>query len=365
MRVAIDARMAHGEPTGIGRVTLNLIENLPRLDSSHEYLVLSRDGGLRLPPLSNVRQVVAPFGHLSVRVQTGLPRLIRRSGADVVHHLFYVIPLASSVPFVVTIHDTLYSHFPGLLPRWRRPVYRFLMRYAMARSRRVICTSESTARDVVRFFPNAPASKMRVVHNGVESRFAPREVPDPRAGRASLGLPEAYVLYVGNHRGHKNLERLIHAFAAVKAEVPHALVLTPPAGRGAERTLRAVADAGVADRVLFRNMPDEELPIVYALADVFVYPSLYEGFGLPPLESMACGTPVVTSNVSSLPEVVGEAAVLVDPTSIEEIAGAIRRVICDKDLAGDLRSRGVERARLFSWESAARRTLEIYLQAAG
>jgi len=361
LRIAIDARMAVPRPTGIGRVAVNLIENLARLDSSHEYMAISREGNLpQLSDLRNVTNVRAPFGHLSPRVHTHLPGIIKRSGAELVHFLYFFTPLYSPVPSVVTVFDTTYSRFPHLIPRRRRLLYKFCMKQCMGRARLVICPSESTSAELCRFFPGTPKSKVRVIYLGVEDRFQPPPTPDLHEIRASLGLPEQYIAYVGNHRGHKNLRRLIEAFSHAAKHVPHSLVLPRAEGPGSEITLGAAAECGAAGRILFHPMPDEHLPLVYGLADAFLFPSLSEGFGLPPLEAMACGTPVITSNASSLPEVVGDAGIMVDPHDVEALAEAILRVLRGPDLRREMQAKGLAQAKKFSWQETARQTLNVY-----
>jgi glycosyltransferase involved in cell wall biosynthesis len=366
VKIAIDARLILPHPTGIGRVTINLIEALTRLEPGHEYIAISRDGELpqvRVP--ESLTHIKAPFGYMSHRVHTDLPGLIRRSGTSLVHFQFYVTPLVCPVPSVVTVHDTIYSRYPEILPKWRQALYRLFMKRSMDQARYVICPSQSTADDIRRFFPSVEQSKLKVVYNGVETRFEPPDVADREKAKAALGLPESYVMYLGNHRKHKNLGRLIRAFSKVAGDVPHMLVMPPAEGKGSDETLQAISECGIAGRVAFHKMPDESLPLFYGLADAFVFPSLYEGFGLPPLEAMASGTPVVCSDSSSLPEVVGDAALLVDPMDTEHIASAIRGVLTDTELAETMRSRGLERARSFSWERTARQTLDAYHQALG
>ena len=361
MRAAIDTRMVLGQPTGIGRVAVNLLENLARLGPAHEFIAISLEGKLQtLSSLANVTHIRAPFGHLSVRVHTCLPRIIKQSGAELAHYLYFVMPLYSPVPSVVTMFDTTYSRFPALLPLHHRLLYKFCMRQCVRQARRVICPSEAAADDLRRFFPKTPESKVRIIYLGVEGRFKPREAPDASAARAELGLPEQYILYVGNHRGHKNLKRLIEAFSCAAKYVPHYLVLPRAAGSGSDITLQAVAEFEAADRIIFHPMPDKYLPLIYGLADVFVFPSLSEGFGLPPLEAMACGTPVITSNASSLPEVVGDAGIMVDPYNVEELAEAILRVLRDPDLRREMSAKGLEQAKKFSWKETARQTLKVY-----
>ena len=361
MRVAIDARMIHSRPTGIGRVTINLIEHLARIGSKHEFVAIGPDEALnQLGNARNIFRARAPFSHLSLRAHTEFPKIIKQSGVDIVHYLYFVTPLYSPVPSVVTLFDATYARFPNLFPPHHRLLYRFCMNQCIKQSRHIICSSQATSEDLYRFFPGSYEHKIRVIPLGVESRFKPVEISDISAARNALGLPDPYILYVGNYRGQKNLRRLIEAFSSIAKDIPHHLVLPKATGPGSEITLSAVDECRLADRILFHSMPDDDLPLIYGLADAFVFPSLSEGFGLPPLEAMACGTPVITSNISSLPEVVGDAGIMVDPYNVEELAEAIRRVLSDAQLRQQMRQKGLERAALFTWENTARKTVEVY-----
>jgi glycosyltransferase involved in cell wall biosynthesis len=348
-------------PTGIGRATVNLIDNLARVGPEHEFVAMSLTGEIPgLSSLPNVTHIKAPYGHLSPAMHYGMPRLIRRSRCDLAHYLYFVTPLYSPVPAVVTLFDTTYSRFPELLPPHHRLLYRFCMRRCVRRAKRIVCSTRAAVEDLRGFFPETDSSKIRVIPLGVDERFRPQDVADPDAAKAELGLPDKYVLYLGNHRGHKNLRRLIQAFDYIATRTPHSLVLPRPSGPGAEITLSAVERAEARERIVFHPMPDEHLPLIYSLADVFVFPSLSEGFGLPPLEAMACGTPVVASNISSIPEVVGDAGILADPYDAEGIAKLTIRALMDSGLRRDLRARGLEQAQRFSWKETARLTLNLY-----
>jgi glycosyltransferase involved in cell wall biosynthesis len=234
---------------------------------------------------------------------------------------------------------------------------------AAHRSARILTVSEASKRDILKFF-NVPPEKVVVVYNAIDERFSCEPLPEDVARvRARFQLDQRFVLYVGNIKPHKNVERLIEAFQALRRRDLHDIKLliigdeisSFPALR------RAVHRHKLHKHVRFLGyLPDETLAILYHLASVFVFPSLYEGFGLPPLEAMASGTPVVTSNVSSLPEIVGDAAILVDPYSVDAIEDGMRRVLTDPILAADMRRKGLLRARQFSWQQSVAKTLAIY-----
>jgi glycosyltransferase involved in cell wall biosynthesis len=270
---------------------------------------------------------------------------------------------------VVTIHDCIHLMFPQYLRSRLAFAYaRASIGMAARRATRVLTVSESSKRDILRFVDVSP-DKIDVIYNGYDERFGaePREEDVVRV-RERYQLHDEFVLYAGNVKPHKNLERVIQALHRVRARgLDHLkLVLIGDEISKYSALRRAVHQHQLHKYVRFLGyMPEETLAVMYRLAAVFVFPSLYEGFGLPPLEAMASGTPVVTSNVSSLPEVAGDAAVLVDPYDPEAIADGIYRVLTDEGLRHDLRQKGLNRARQFSWEDSARRVRAIYQQAGG
>jgi glycosyltransferase involved in cell wall biosynthesis len=287
-----------------------------------------------------------------------------RTRAGLLHEPHYVLPPLTHCRSVVTIHDCIHLRFPQYLPKRGALAYaRAQMGSAAGRSNRILTVSEASKRDILEFFKVAP-EKVTVIYNGIDERFATPPPEDKmRAIEERYQLQGEFALYVGNVKPHKNVERLLDAFHLVRQsglEDLKLVVIGDDISKYAALR-RAVHRYNLHKYVRFLGfLPDETLAVVYRLAAVFVFPSLYEGFGLPPLEAMACGTPVVTSNVSSLPEVMGDAALLVDPYSAEAIADAMRRVLTDTALRSDLSARGLARAGEFSWERSARRVREIY-----
>jgi glycosyltransferase involved in cell wall biosynthesis len=231
--------------------------------------------------------------------------------------------------------------------------------YSARRSRRVIALSQSTKNDLGRLF-GIPEEKIEVVPCGVDPRFQPLRGNLISQFRQRRGLPERMILFVGTIEQRKNVSLLLEAYAQIKKDIPHALVLAGARGWGADGVMARAERLGLADVIFAGYVEQEELPLWYNAADLLAYPSLYEGFGLPPLEAMASGTPVVTSNTSSLPEVVGDAGILVDPRNGDEIASAILKVLHDKGLQEEMRKRGLERAKRFTWQGAAEKTVRVY-----
>jgi glycosyltransferase involved in cell wall biosynthesis len=364
VRVAIDARKLHD--FGIGTYIRNLLRQLARTDCRTEYVLLCRQADLDIGPQlgPNFRTVLEPSPNYSLREQIHVPWVLHRERPDVYHAPHYVLPAGVRCRSVVTIHDCIHLMFPQYLPNKAAYAYaRASMWTAARRSHRILTVSEASKRDILHFF-NVPAGKIVVVHNAIDDLFwqVPAAVDVARV-RERYQLNHQFVLYVGNIKPHKNLVRLIEAFAGFRAsgfdEVKLLIIGDEISKLPALR--RAVHRHKLHKHVRFLGyLPDHTLAILYRLAAVFVFPSLYEGFGLPPLEAMASGTPVITSNVSSLPEVAGDAAVLVDPYDVDSIADGLRRVVSDSALAAELRRKGLERAREFSWERSVEKTRQVY-----
>ena len=364
VRVAIDARKLHD--FGIGTYIRNLLRQLARIDRETDYVLLSPETDLdiaaHLGP--NFRTVLEPSPNYSLREQIHVPLVLRRERPDVYHAPHYVLPPAVPCRSVVTIHDCIHLMFPQYLPNKAAYLYaRASMWAAVKRSTCILTVSEASKRDILHFFNVAP-EKIVVAYNAIDDHFwlTPPEEEVARV-RERYQLDHPFVLYVGNIKPHKNLVRLIEAFAELRRTGPDELKLLIigdeisklPALR------RAVHRHKLHKHVRFLGyVSDGTLRILYRLAALFVFPSLYEGFGLPPLEAMASGTPVVASNQSSLPEVMGDAAVLVDPYDVGSIVDGMRRVLTDPVLASDLRRRGPARAREFSWARSVEQTHAVY-----
>jgi len=285
------------------------------------------------------------------------------------HAPHYVLPPLVPCRSVVTIHDCIHLMFPQYLPNRMALAYaRSSIGMAARRATRVMTVSESSKRDILRFVDVEP-ERIDVIYNAYDERFAVEPAEDDIVRvRERYQLHDEFVLYAGNVKPHKNLERLIDAFSLVRQRgFDHLkLVLIGDDISKYAALRRAVHQHQLHKYVRFLGyLPQETLAVMYRLAGVFVFPSLYEGFGLPPLEAMASGTPVVTSNVSSLPEVAADAAVLVDPYDPVAIADGIERVLTDEGLRVDLRRRGLARARQFSWEQSVRRVHAIYNEVGG
>lgn len=346
---------------GITWYIYNLLAHLP--PSDHRYTAfLGERKAEGLFPQVDLRFSRLPTGNPLVRIlweQAVLPFQLVKEGIDLFHSLAFVQPLFCSCPGVVTIYDLSFLLFPEGFNPWKRLYLRYMTPYSARRSRRVIALSQSTKNDLSRLF-RIPGEKIEVIPCGVDPRFRPLNGNLVSRFRQRRGLPEGMILFVGTIERRKNVGLLLEAYAQIEKDIPHALVLAGARGWGADGILAQAERLDLAHVIFAGYVEQEELPLWYNAADLLAYPSLYEGFGLPPLEAMASGTPVLTSNTSSLPEVVGDAGILVDPQNADEIARAMLKVLRDKGLQEEMQKRGLERAKRFTWQGAAEETVRVY-----
>jgi len=375
VRIAIDTRRI--SDFGVGTYIRNVVRTLGRLDQTNEYILIGDPGPLReigeLPP--NFLSVPYELSETSPRNYIEFQHVVRKHRCDLLHvpHLFSV-PQYIPCRYVVTVHD-LVEHLypPAHESSLSRALHLYFTRRVLRRAARIFAVSNSTKTDLVQLF-HIPAQKIEVVYNAIDERFRRGHATDADrqliAERYQVSYP--FVLYAGNIKPHKNVVRIIEAFSALKAELQKEgeytdlrLIIIGDELSKHPDLRRTVVRSGVSDQVRFLGfVPIDVLRIFYDTAKIFVFPSLYEGFGLPPLEAMAHGTPVVTSNTSSLPEVVGNAAVLVNPENVFEIMHALHRVLLDQELRERLKRRAYEQAERFSWETSVRRMLQVYEQVA-
>ncbi|MCS6860146.1 MAG: glycosyltransferase family 4 protein [Abditibacteriales bacterium] len=369
MRIGIDARTTLSPKTGDRTYTLNLVRALAQIDAENEYFLLldrAPPPGL-LPEALNFHPLVIPtfWGRWWTMVQ--VPLVARRARMDVLH-VQYIAPPWGGTRVVTAIHDVSFAVLPETFPLKDRLLLNFFIPLSASSAAKVITLSASSKRDLIERYGIAP-EKIVITPCGVDETM--RRVEDPQVVAAVLrryGITPPFILSVGLLQPRKNLPRVVDAFARLherRPDLPQRLVVAGRVGWGVESLRERVRARRLEDAVHFVGyVADEDLPALYSAADLFVYPSLYEGFGLPPLEAMACGTPVVTSNVSSIPEVVGDAALTVNPLDVEAIAGAMEQILTDTALRQMLTARGLERARGFTWEKTARLTLDVYREVA-
>jgi len=371
MKIAIDVRK--WRDYGIGTYVRNLVRHLARLDHETTYFLLCDHGDeSTLRDLAeNFVPIVETSRGYSVGEHVTIPRQLKRLGADLFHSPHYVLPLLNRTPSVVTIHDCIHLLFPQYLPNRMAIHYaRFMLRQAVRRSTIVLTVSEASRADILRFYPETDPERVRVVPNAIDDAILTEPSQEEMARvKERYQIQGRFILYAGNIRPHKNLDRLIQAFGQLKPRAGFEDVKLIIIGDEIQRygsLRRHVETSGVRQDVRFFGfVPDSTLASLYRLADVFAFPSLYEGFGLPPLEAMACGTPVVTSRLSSLPEVVDEAALLVDPYDVAEIADSLERLLTDDELRQSLIERGRARASHFSWDRSVNAVLAVYREVLG
>ena len=376
MRVGINAHLlslTEGYRTaGVGRYIYGLLRALAERDDSNCYTVFCHD----VPPPGDPAR--APHMRFAAsRFDTRAPnrRIVYEQAilplklpgrVDLLHAPVNVVPLLSVVPSVVTIHDLSFMVMPDrFLPAKRRYLEMFT-RLTVRIARHVIADSENTRRDVIRLL-EVPPERVSAVPLGVAKHYRPPGEEELRAFRLRHGLPERYMLYLGTLEPRKNLVTLLRAYAALRQRgLDWPLVLAGGKGWLYDDIFRAVADLELSEYVRFPGYVNyHEQPLWYGGATIFVYPSTYEGFGLPILEAMACGAPVVTSTAGSLPEAAGDAAILADCHDQENLAAAIERVAGDQALRDDFRRRGLARAAMFSWARTAAETTRVYERALG
>lgn len=369
MRICINASPAVHHIAGLGRYTQELMAALMAVDPDNEYVAFyNRPTEAQVdPPLDRLPHLTTNLPTKPWRLSALLAHLTRFPqdrlfpGVDLFHATDHLLPPLSRVKSVFTVHDLIFRFHPETHKALNRWFLSFMMPRFLQAADAVIAVSECTKRDIVRLY-GLDEGKIRVIYEGVNPSFRPVQPEVIKRVRQKHGIQQGYILCVSTIEPRKNLGSLLEAYRALKDQgTENKLVIVGKKGWLYEGFFRRLRELGLEDEVIFPGfVPDEELPAVYSAADLFVFPSLYEGFGLPVLEAMACGAPVITSNTSSLPEVAGEAALLVHPTSIEELAGAMRRVLEKEELREELRAKGPKQAARFSWESAARETLAVY-----
>jgi glycosyltransferase involved in cell wall biosynthesis len=372
MTVCIDISPAVHQSAGIGRYAQQLAAALVGQHTDVEYSVFYSNCGAAKPrpPLDRLPAYPIPLEDRPWRMRVAASHLWNRPldgmfpGVRLFHATDHLLPKFRRLPAVFTLHDLAFRLHPAAFPLRHRTYMSLMMPRFLRAAAVVIAVSESTRRDAERLY-RVPPGRIRVIHPGVGGSFRPASAEAVRALRDRMQLPDRFLLYLGTLEPRKNLLRLLEAFRHVKTkDADLKLVLAGRRGWLNRDLDRVLASKGLEGEVLVPGfVPDEDLPALYGAAAAFVYPSLYEGWGSPVLEALACGAPVVTSRVSSLPEVAGDCAVYVDPRDTRSIAEGLLRILTDPALRASLRANGPVRARNFSWERAARETQVAYRDA--
>ncbi len=366
--IYLDVSAAVHRRAGLGRYAESLAQGMAAEIPEQLALFYNREHGIEpLAGLETVPHATVNLGYKPWRMVVWAGQLSRMSlgrlvpGAKLFHATEHLLMPLRHIPTVMTVHDLIFRS----LPEHHKPLNRWYLNATMPlyckRADHIIAVSEATRRDLVAAY-HLPPEKITVIYEAAAPHFKPQPQAAQDRVRAVYGLPEHYLLYVGTIEPRKNLERLLSAWAPLyrAGECPP-LVIVGKRGWLSDGFFAALHACPAQDGVILTGyVRDADLPALYTAATVFVFPSLYEGFGLPILEAMACGTPVICSNSSSLPEVAGEAALLADPTDVEAMREALRALVLDQDRRVELRARGLQQASNFSWAQAVKQTLDVY-----
>ena len=359
MRIAIDARMIRqGSMHGIARYVFQLLLGLKTRSSGHTFFIfINRDSPLETHEWpEHINLVLVNSQWISLREQRELPELLSSLRIDLFHAPSFVAPILVPCAMVMTIHDLNHMVLPQFYTLFHQMYYQIVVRRSIKRSRFILTVSKFSKKEIVRTL-GLDSNKIFVTYNGVSEDYKP--IGDQEYleyVRDLYGLPERFILCVSNNKPHKNVHQLVRAYCYSNVEVP--LVLACPTDGN---LIKIAENYGKKHLVYFSKFIEEaHLPAVYSLTDLFVYPSTYEGFGLPPLEALACGTPVVVARSSSLPEVVGDNAIFANPFDYRAIAEALEQGVYDQPLREVLRKKGLIHAKKFSWDQMIEKTIKVY-----
>lgn len=365
--IALNAHLLSGAASyrtaGIHGYLFNTLSRLPGVDPDLAYTVFVGKGQLPVSSKWAVRRSFLSTENPAIRIvweQLLAPLELAQVNPDLVHGMAFAVPFLWRGPSIVTIFDLSFLRYPQRLSLRRRYYLRMITRISASHARRVIAISESGRSEICALLGILPG-KVDVALPGVAPEFRPLPVLQVNSLRNKYRLPERFILYVGTIEPRKNLDTLLRAYAQIPGSREVKLVLAGGKGWQSEQLSALIQELGLAQDVIIAGyVSNNELPLWYNASEVFVYPSIYEGFGMPVLEAMACGRPVVVSDSSSLPEVVGSSGILVSPTDTAGWAEALSTLLADSALRADFSARGRERARHFTWESTARATVEAY-----
>lgn len=365
MKIGIDIREMIGKKAGIGQYTYNLLRYFSKIDTKNLYFLYTpSDKDIILPPLGpNFKIVKIKSPSFLWHFEVYFDIVMRKKLDFFLSTRSYIIP---SFDFfkksILIVHDCLpFLKGKGKLPLKPRIIPRFTFKPALKNSKIIIAVSYSTKKDIIRLF-NVRKKEIHVIYEGVSEEFKPLEGKKLQKIREKYNLPSKFILNVGTIEPRKNLVRLIKAYSLLPENLKniYKLVIVGKKGWYYEDIFKTVKNLNLQKKVEFTGyIPDEDLPLVYNLSEIFIYPSLYEGFGLPVLEAMACGIPVITSDVSSLPEIVGDAGILVNPRSTLQIKNAMKLLLENEKLRETLKEKGIERAKKFQWRNTARKLLNL------
>jgi glycosyltransferase involved in cell wall biosynthesis len=380
MKIGIDARFYHPRHSGNSRLQRELIKSLLEIDPptprlrraghQNQYVIFVTKEGAEAfaadfsKKPANVRLVIFDHPHYSFAEQFQFISVIKKQKLDLMHFAHINHPIFYRDPFVITMPDLTLYYYPGkeklnFIKRW---AYNMVMLSAINHSRKIIAVSKNTKKELIEKL-NAPARKIKVIYEGADQQF--KMIKNEKKRQAILKkyqIKKSYLIYLGQGRAHKNLPRLIEGFSqAIRQGLDAQLILVGRQDRGTVNLERLVKQLGMSKRIILTGfVSDDELPYLYRSATAYVFPSLSEGFGLPPLEAMACGIPVISSNASCMPEVLEEAALYFDPFDPQDIARAIKKIMSDGKLRREMIKKGFKQVKKYSWQKMAKETLVLY-----
>ena len=383
MKIGVNALFLQTPASGSGQYLIHLLNALAEIDQQNEYILLGatlqENPPLRSPwerfpyqvsPVPTLARSNENIEKLVWEQLTG-PQAARKAGVDLLHVPYFAPPLFPRTPTVVTIHDVIPLRLPLYRAGARVEAYMRLVARAASKATLIITVSQHARQDIMDVL-HVPAERIRVIYEAAGDEYTPvTDAATLATARGRYGLGEQYIFYLGGLDQRKNVLQLVRAFAHLYRQLDNPSLQLFISGNPEKKINEPLfpdprpvaAELGVADKIIYRFVEEEDKPAVYSGASLFVFPSLYEGFGLPPLEAMSCGAPVICSNRTSLPEVVGDAAISVDPDDIQAMAEAMRSVLTDSTLRDNLRARSLQRAAQFSWRKAAKETLAVYEEA--
>lgn len=358
MEIIIDTRMIMEKMHGIARYTFEIVNHLIDNKKTKLYLIVNElNRKSFISKSNNIKYITAKSNFLSIKEQFELPLILNKYKGKALYHS----PSFSCSPFIncdtiMTIHDLNHLIFPQYYKKYHKYYYEYIVKPSALKAKKILTGSNFSKNEIVNWL-KCREDKVKVIYHGIDKRFMViEEVDTLMRVKSKYKLPERFLLYVGNTKPHKNVDTLLRALVMVKKDIK--LVIN---GDINEHLGQIIDQLGIVDKVQFIGyVDDDDLPSLYNLADMFIFPSLYEGFGLPPLEAMACGCPVVVSNAASLPEVVEDAGILFNPSNASELSDAVNSIMLSRDLRHNLTQRGLNQARKFTWDKSVEQTLIVY-----
>jgi len=369
MKILIDAHLSENKLTGIGRYLNGLITSLLKIDQNNEYFLLIREGIAPSHPLSkleagNLKKIPVHLRGVSPCQHIVIPKILSKVKPGIYHHPHFDLPLFQQYPSVITVHDVKYIRYPEYFSQKRhtKAIYmKKMLKSSLHRSKKVIAVSKSTKKDILELF-DVNEDKIVVVHHGLTNRFTEENHSDINVLK-KYGIHSKFILFVGERRPHKNIVNLIKAFKILLNSVKEKLQLLI-IGKGYSNYTepeKIIVKENLNSKVVLTGfVPDNELQILYQEAEMLVLPSFYEGFGFPLIEAMTLKTPVLGSNRTSIPEIIGNAGLLFNPDNVDELATKMKLLIQNNTLKKKIITKGFQRAKQFTWQNVARQTLEIY-----